>query len=469
MHIERAPAGNKAGRLLPASTNLYAGRRWWRWWRWLTVASAAVALVLIAPATGHAAGASAARSETTACQNGHLAVRLRPAGPLHVIVGGGIGSSPRALLTCNGRPAVGLQFVAALTPAGDDPVVAFDVGGKPLAATATSQLAEDVAGVTGSGGVAKLTRLVSFAQPGHFRLTVRVKRVSASLDGSVLGTGTDGASPPVASAQDLAPTCQSITQSSSGAYVMRLGAKRPDEFSLPSGSDNGGYCTIQNEYMQLQENPTSSLSNEIGNVWDAEPPWTTLPAASVYNRTPTCPLVPANSFSCTLKPAALPPQDPFNPEGFPGYLNSAYWPAEKRPDLWLYAVENYGYTIDNCRDRLPHYCFLLDAEKARFPISHRPEVGDIWVAPCKAIFIMGSGAKTNCPSGADLEYAGYVEQVFRDGSFTYSQGGADPTVDSGLAWGWLAGRTDHGAEFIGLFPTGSTQPKSDLAAHLQKG
>ncbi len=71
-----------------------------------------------------------------------------------------------------------------------------------------------------------------------------------------------------------------------------------------------------------------------------------------------------------------PPSDPNNPER---YLNSAYWPAEERPDLEQYAIQDGGdgYGCPQAAAYLPHYCLLLGAQSAGYPITHTPQVGDI--------------------------------------------------------------------------------------------
>ncbi|HEY2651194.1 MAG TPA: hypothetical protein VGI50_04680 [Solirubrobacteraceae bacterium] len=52
MHIERAPIDNKAKRLLPAATNLYAGRRWGHWLTVALVCALALAFSGVAEASG---------------------------------------------------------------------------------------------------------------------------------------------------------------------------------------------------------------------------------------------------------------------------------------------------------------------------------------------------------------------------------------------------------------------------------
>ena len=182
-----------------------------------------------------------------------------------------------------------------------------------------------------------------------------------------------------------------------------------------------------------------------------DPTWTQLPAVSAYNTTPSCALSTANYYQCA--PSSLPPEDPSNPER---YLNSAYWPAEKRPDIEMYAVQKYGYDYQNCAAKLPHYCFLLDAEAVGFPVTHTPQVGDLWLAPGECLAWGGSKAAlpAGCTDNADDWYLGYVEQVFPDGSFIQSWGGTGP-ADSGLGESWFSGEMDPYSSFIHLMPAGS--------------
>jgi hypothetical protein len=70
------------------------------------------------------------------------------------------------------------------------------------------------------------------------------------------------------------------------------------------------------------------------------PSQTRLPAPSSHNRTPACPTNVADDFQCTVPRQAWPPRDRGNPEL---YLNSAYWPAEERPDIEEYAIQRHGY------------------------------------------------------------------------------------------------------------------------------
>lgn len=170
-----------------------------------------------------------------------------------------------------------------------------------------------------------------------------------------------------------------------------------------------------------------------------------VPAASPYNTTPICP--PA-SYDCEV--SALPPADVNNPER---YINSAYWPAEKRPDIEMYAVMQYGYQYKDCSSLLPHYCFLLDAEAVGYPVSHTPQVGDLWLAPCDDLIWMGQQGGSGC-HGSEGWYLGAVEEVLPDGSFIQSWGGSDTPEDTGLALTWMSGSMDMGADFIGFFSPG---------------
>lgn len=185
----------------------------------------------------------------------------------------------------------------------------------------------------------------------------------------------------------------------------------------------------------------SSSTNEFNN-----PNPTQLPAVSTYNTTPSCPLNAGDYFYCDVPSSSWPPKDRDNPER---YLNSAYWPAEKRPDIWVYAVEPYGYYYKNCANKLPHYCFLVDAEAVGYPITHTPQVGDLWVAPGECLaYGPGAPLPAGCTDNANDWYAGYVEQVFPDGSFIQSWGGSDTPADSGLGLTWFSGAMDAQTDFI---------------------
>jgi hypothetical protein len=178
------------------------------------------------------------------------------------------------------------------------------------------------------------------------------------------------------------------------------------------------------------------------------------PTVSAFNTTPACQLTAADNYYCQVSTSSQPPQDSSNPER---YLNSAYWPAEKRPDIETYAINSYGYGYQNCRDKLPHYCFLLDAEAEGYPVTHTPQVGDLWLAPgeCSA-YGPGAAVASNCSDDANDWYLGYVEQVFPDGSFIQSGGGAVAATDSGISEAWFSGAMDPYTEFIGFFPAGQS-------------
>jgi hypothetical protein len=187
------------------------------------------------------------------------------------------------------------------------------------------------------------------------------------------------------------------------------------------------------------------------------PSWAALPAPAAANTTPSCPLTADDDYQCQVPDSSLPPQDSANPER---YLDSAYWPAEKRPDIEIYAIQKYGYGYENCAAELPHYCFLLDAQAVGYPISHTPAVGDLWVAPGECLAWGGSGATlpSGCTDSAADWYIGYVEQVFPDGSFIQSWGGSATTADSGLSETWFSGAMDAFTDFIGLMPAGTPLP-----------
>lgn len=189
-----------------------------------------------------------------------------------------------------------------------------------------------------------------------------------------------------------------------------------------------------------------------------DPSWTALPAASAFNTTPSCPLTPQNMYYCELAQSSLPPRDPFNNEA---YLNSAYWPAEKRPDIKRYAIDRYGYSFKDCAAITPHLCFLVDAVEAGYPVDHTPDVGDLWLAPGPCLGWGGPGASVfpGCGGNSgDVWYLGYVDQVFPDGSFIQSWGGSTTPEDSGLSLSWFSGEMAPHTSFIGLLPPGSAEP-----------
>jgi hypothetical protein len=178
------------------------------------------------------------------------------------------------------------------------------------------------------------------------------------------------------------------------------------------------------------------------------------PAASVFNTTPSCPLTAADGYACVVPTSAWPPQDPDNPDR---YLNSAYWPGEKRPDITMYATLQYGYSYQNCSAKMTHYCVLLDAQASGYPTTHTPQVGDLWFVPGEC-FAVGPGAAVpgGCTDDANDWYDGYVDEVFPDGSFIASSGGSTTAADSGLYEYWFSGAMDPYADFIGFFPSGQS-------------
>jgi hypothetical protein len=184
------------------------------------------------------------------------------------------------------------------------------------------------------------------------------------------------------------------------------------------------------------------------------------PAASVYNTTPpptqSCPTFSESQPYCSVEApnSALPPADTSNPET---YLNSAYWPAEKRPDVEMYAIQQYGYDYENCSDPSTwnHYCFLVDAEAVGYPVSQTPQVGDLFLARCESFVYANPAWSSTCPLG-NIYYLGYVEQVEPDGTFIVTEGGSSDANDSGLGWYWLSGAMDPNSDFIGFFPAGQS-------------
>jgi hypothetical protein len=183
------------------------------------------------------------------------------------------------------------------------------------------------------------------------------------------------------------------------------------------------------------------------------PSWARLPSPSVYNRSPHCSLT-VEVPQCTVAVASQPPRDANNPER---YLNSAYWPAEERPDIEMYAVQRYGYSYRHCSSWLPHYCFLVDAKAVGYPVSHHPRVGDLWLAPCTALKWVNGGTALGCGKSPQW-FLGYVQEVFSNGSFIQSWGGSDTPADTGLGLSWFAGSMDDQTEFIHLMPAGSHRP-----------
>ena len=137
-----------------------------------------------------------------------------------------------------------------------------------------------------------------------------------------------------------------------------------------------------------------------------------------------------------------PPADPNNPEY---YLNSAYWPAEKRPDIETYAIQKYGYDYHGC---VTHGCFLIDAMAVGYPVSHQAVVGTLAVL-CTSADADLSTAKACIPDGS-ADTLGYVEAVSPDGSFELSLGGC-PILnsDSGLCLGSYPAGDAADFDFIG--------------------
>ena len=195
------------------------------------------------------------------------------------------------------------------------------------------------------------------------------------------------------------------------------------------------------------------------------PSWTRLPEPSTYNMTPSCPPTADNNFQCNVPPSSLPPPDPHNIERF---LNSAYWPAEKRPDIAVYAVQKYGYDFQNCTAYLPHYCFLVDAQAVGYPIDHAPRVGDLWLAPGRCL-AWGPESSVSPECANDHQwYLGYVEQVFPDGSFIQSWGGSTTPEDSGLSLTWFSASMNPYTSFIHLMPPGTPEPGGENTTSVQK-
>ena len=134
-------------------------------------------------------------------------------------------------------------------------------------------------------------------------------------------------------------------------------------------------------------------------------------APSRYNRTP---------------PGGGPwkvPIDPCNTEGTGArrsniYGNCAYWAAEKRPDVWVYAVWRYGYQVAPGGA----WNIELDAQRAAYPIDHSPRSGDLAVWPPNAR--MGveepGGRLTASPGG----HVAYVERVKPGGTIVISEMGS---------------------------------------------
>ena len=237
-----------------------------------------------------------------------------------------------------------------------------------------------------------------------------------------------------------------------------------------------------------------NLSNPVnyftcaGRVGEFQnPSWTTLPAASVYNTTPTCPVAVGNPY-CSVPLLAAPPPDPGNSEWLlrarnadgtwdqnaTGYVNSAYWPSEKRPDIQNYALPA---AAKDCASRMWHYCYLSGAEAVGYPLGHTPVVGDLAVYPGECDAPVWNADLTEDSPGQDCDpstnmdwYAEYVEQVNPDGTWVGSDAGLcipacqygaddlDTAYDSGIVIALHAPSMDPDVEFIGLMPAGSPKP-----------
>lgn len=190
-----------------------------------------------------------------------------------------------------------------------------------------------------------------------------------------------------------------------------------------------------------------------------DPSWTSLPARSIFNRLPSCRLDSGDSYTCLLPlNGSGPAADPDNPEF---YANSAYWPAEQRPDIEVYAMNRYGYFCDGSAQHSVHYCFYVDAKKVGYPISHTPQVGDLAVYPTGcAPTGPNTAPPANCDGGADSSwYAEYVQRVLPNGAFVGSGGGAADyysssynSIDSGVIEQEISAKADPYAYFIGLMP-----------------
>jgi hypothetical protein len=188
------------------------------------------------------------------------------------------------------------------------------------------------------------------------------------------------------------------------------------------------------------------------------PSWTSLPARSVYNRLPSCKLDKADGYMCyPAISGSAQAADPDNPEY---YVNSAYWPAEQRPDIEHYAMNRYGYFYDhNCQDNTVHYCFYLDAKKLGYPTSHTPKVGDLAVFPggC-ATSGQTAPVDPNCLKDDPHDwYVEYVQHVYKNGAYIGSGGGAADNnnvnnIDSGIIEQVVSKNSDKYTHFIGLMP-----------------
>lgn len=185
------------------------------------------------------------------------------------------------------------------------------------------------------------------------------------------------------------------------------------------------------------------------------PSFRKLPSPTAFNRTPACRPTQANGWWCVVPRRRWPPPDPFNHDD---YMNSGSWPAEKRPDIELYAHSFYGWH-KNCLAHLTHYCFLVAAKVEGYPISHTPHVGDLWFIQGRCIAV-GPRAPVRASCRRDKDwYMGYVEKVHRDGSFIGTSGGSRTKADTGLTAIYFSGATDRYTEFVHLFPAGK-KPKT---------
>lgn len=170
-----------------------------------------------------------------------------------------------------------------------------------------------------------------------------------------------------------------------------------------------------------------------------------LPALNAYNVTPTCP-VSVSEPVCAWSPEPAPdPDNPENPALVPGstalyYENCAYWVAEKRPDIEIYAASVYGF------GDLPSggWDYLPDATKAGYPISNVPAVGDVAVWMPNQAIALADGATTF--TGSSGGHVSYVESVGSDGTVTLSETGSNGAGDTIL----VAGSTADQLHYIGF-------------------
>lgn len=222
---------------------------------------------------------------------------------------------------------------------------------------------------------------------------------------------------------------------------------------------------------------SAAPSGEFSN-----PSWTELPTPSLFNTTPSCP-VSETKMTCQIPQSTWPPPDPGNLEWgertknadgswdtfHSGYINSAYWPAEKRPDIETYGIERFGYEFDKpdgCSSELPRCCFLTAAEELGCPIDRTPGVGALWLST-EACVDENWNVHENLESGLpfrsecaqdDQWYLGYVEEVLPNGAFVISWGGSETAADSGLARVYMFPEMAPVSEFIHLMPPGTPRP-----------